>query len=181
VLAVDSTESRIPITPPEQAGPRIVATFFVEFIPGVENEYELLKKACAGPPKIGLPDLQMETLIFGLHCLDRAVFVIWGADYRNAFMDYALAFAEEAFAAVLPEHIKEHFLEHLRDRYNMRQAEHAAMAPLPEKDASPKGTLFWEYAKYICLEAGADPVVLPTFLKEASAIFTMMNKIAQTL
>jgi hypothetical protein len=42
--------------PPEQAAPPIVATFFVEFLPNVKNEYALLEQASDGPLKISLPD-----------------------------------------------------------------------------------------------------------------------------
>jgi hypothetical protein len=45
-----------------------------------------------------------------------------------------------------------------------------------------KGVLGWEYAKRICLDADAhNPEVLLAMVEEANAIFTMMNKIAQTL
>lgn len=74
---------------PEKAAPKVVALFLSEYIPGVENEYAMMEKACGGTLKISLPDLQMETLIFALHCMDRAVFAFWGAEYRATFMDCA--------------------------------------------------------------------------------------------
>lgn len=118
-------------TPPGQAAPNIIAAFFTGYIPGVESEYELLTKACNGSPQLSLPDLQMEVLILGLHCLDRAVFIKCGVEYRDAFMDHALTYTEQFFATALPEST----LQYLRDLYNARQREYATMPPLPEKDA----------------------------------------------
>ena len=170
-----------PKTPPEKAARQIIAAFFTEYLPGVSGEYGLLKEACQGTPGISLPVLQMEVLIFALHCLDRAAYANYGAEYRNFLMGHALAFTEEGFSAACPEHLRKQFLEDCRDLYNARQREYSSMPPLPEKEASPKGTLFWEYAKRVCNDAGADPVVIPTLFEGAAAIFMMMNKVVRTL
>jgi hypothetical protein len=170
------------LPPPEQAAPSIVAAFFTEFIPNVKNEYELLKRASEGPLKISLFDLEMETLIFGLHCLDRAVFAHHGAAYRSDFMDCAFATASEAFSAALPDPAKDQFLESFQDHCYVRIQEYSAMKLLPGDDGALKGVLSWEYAKSRCFDAD---VVLPEALlvmsEQANSIFSMMNRIAQTL
>jgi hypothetical protein len=168
--------------PPAQAAPPVVAAFFSEFIPKVKYEYELLEKASDSPLKISLPDLQMETLIFGLHCLDRAVFVHYGAAYRNTFMDYAFATACETFAAVLPDNARDHFIECFKEHCHTRQREYGAMKLLPGSDKGPKGVLSYEYGKRICFDAGVyNPAVVLVMVEEADAIFMMMNNVAQTL
>lgn len=175
-------ERHAPSTPPEQAGPRIIATFFVEFIPSVSNEYELLEKASGGPLKISLPELQMEVLIFGLHCLDRAVFAHCGAEYRDAFMDHAFGTACEAFATALPDHAREQFLGYFDELCQTRQREYGKMKLFPVDNVAFKDVLSWEFGKRICIDAGVEnPVALKAMFDEAIAIFKMMNKIAQTL
>jgi hypothetical protein len=168
--------------PPELAAPPIVATLLSEFIPRVKNDYELLEETSDGPPKISLFDLQMETLIFGLHCLDRAVFAHRDATYRTIFMDSALATACRAFAAALPDQARGHFLETFRNHWDTRQREYGAMKLFPGDDGALKGVLGWEYAKRICHDADVEnPIVLTTITEGAGTIFTMMNKIAQAL
>ncbi len=168
-------------TSPEQAGPRIAAALFAEYLDS-KAQYELLEKACDGPPKITFLDLKIEELIFTLHCLDRAVFSHRGTEYRKVFMNHALAFTEKAFADVLSENLRKDFLDHVRERYNLRQGEYAAMPLVPAKDGTAKGTLFWEYAKRICLDAGAEhPIVLKAILDEAMTTFQAMNQIVQGL
>jgi hypothetical protein len=168
--------------PHEQAAAPIVAAFFTEYIPGVKNDYELLEKASEGPLKLGLPDLQMETLIFGLHCLDRAVFAQYGAAYRAAFMDSALTTASDAFAAVLPDHLRDHFLDHFKDRYNSRQYEYGKMKLLPDSDEGVKDVLSYEFGKRICFDAGVyEPEVVLVMVEGASDILAMMMKFAKTL
>ena len=117
--------SNLPKEPPEQFAPRIVAMFFVEYLPGVKNDYQLLKKAADGPLQISLPDLQMETLIFALHCLDRAVFAQWGAEYRAVFMDHAFATAHDAFAKALADDLREPFLSLFDKHSQARQREYS--------------------------------------------------------
>lgn len=169
-------------SPPEQVAPPIVAAFFTEFIPNVKNEYELLEKANADSPKISLPDLQMETLIFGLHCLDRAVFAHCGATYRDAFMDCAFATACEAFASALPDHSRGRFLECFKEHCHTRRREYGGMRLLPGEDGALKDVLSYEYAKRICVDAGVHNMAVHlVMLENANAILTMMNKIAQTL
>ena len=156
--------------PPEQAAPPIVAAFFTEFIPNVKNDYEILQKASGSPLKLGLPDLQMETLIFGLHCLDRAVFANHGAAYRAAIMDSAFATASEAFVAVLPDRIRDHFLDHFKDRCNTRQLEYGEMKLLPGDGEGLKGVLSYEFGKRICFDAGVyDPEVVSVMVEGQTA------------
>ena len=168
--------------PPEQAAPPIVTAFFTEFIPNVKNEYELLEEASDSPLKISLFDLQMETLIFGLHCLDRAVFAHRDATYRTIFMDTAFATACGAFAAALPDHARGQFLESFKDHWHTRQREYGAMKLFPSDDGAFKNVLGWEYARRICLDAGVEnPRAFATLTEEATTIFMMMNRIAQSL
>lgn len=156
--------------------------FFVEYLPGVKNDYELLEKGADGPLQISLPDLQMETLIFALHCLDRAMFAHWGAAYRTVFMDHAFGTACDAFAGVLEEDLREPFLELFDKQCQARQREYGTMKLLPADDGSLKGVLCWEYAKRICLTAGVhDPLALKAMFEGATEIFTMMDRIAPTL
>ena len=168
--------------PPEESAPRIVATFFVEYLPGVRSEYELLEKAADEPLKISLADLQMETLIFALHCLDRAVFAHCGARYRAAFMDHAFDTAYYGFAQVLAEDLREPFLTLFERDCQSRQREYGAMKLLPGDDGSLKDVLCWEYAKRICLTAGVrEPLALKAMLGGANGMREMMDKIAGTL
>ena len=179
---MSSTKRGTTKTPPEEAGTRVVANFCVEFLPGVESDYELLRAACNSEPKISYADLQVEVLVYGLHCLDRVVFSHHGADYRNSFMDSALRALEKvSFAAAARGREGDWPLERLRSYYNERQREYGAMVLLPEKGASPKGTLFWEYAKRICLNSNAAPPIMTYLLDQASTIFEMMDEIAQGL
>ncbi|MGA2851220.1 MAG: hypothetical protein ABSE46_19635 [Terracidiphilus sp.] len=171
-----------PRTRPREAARTFIANFFIEFMPGVVGEYELLQNATEGRPKLSLFEFQMEVLIFSLHLLDRAVFVNWGPEYRSAFMDGALSSACEAFSTALPEDSREHFVSCFRTHYNTRQQEYSSMS-LPLSEASPKGTLFWEYAKRICQGAGVihPEIIAPIMMEGASDFFTMMLKIAPTL
>ncbi len=174
--------SERPKEPPEQSAPRIVGMFFVEFLPQVKNEYELLEKASDEPLAMSLPDLQIETLIFGLHCLDRAVLAHWGGEYRNVFMDHAFGAACDDFAVALEDDLREPFVELFSKQCRARQQEYGEMRILPGEDGAMKGVLDWEFAKRICFGAGVEiPEVLMVFVEEAAAIFLMMNKIAQTL
>lgn len=171
-----------PKEPPEQSAPRIVGMFFAEFLPQVKNEYELLEKARDEPLAMSLPDLQIETLIFGLHCLDRAVFAHWGEEYRDAFMDHAFGAACDAFVDALEDDLREPFLELFSKRCHARHEEYGEMKISPGEDGALRGVLGWEFAKRICFGAGVEiPEVLMVFVEEAAAIFSMMNKIAQTL
>ena len=171
-----------PKEPPEQSAPRVVAAFFVEFLPHVQKEYELLVKGGEGPLKISLPDLQLETLIFGLHCLDRAVFAHFGFEYRAVFMDHAFGAACDAFAAVLPDDLGGPFVELFDKQCQARQQEYGAMRLLPAEDGALKGVLCWEFANRICASAGvSEPLVLKVMIEQANSILGMMNKIAQTL
>jgi hypothetical protein len=171
-----------PKEPPDQSAPRIVGMLFIEFLPQVKNEYELLEKASDKPLAMSLPDLQIETLIFGLHCLDRAVFAHWGDEYRDLFMDHAFGAACDAFADALEDDLRGPFLELFSRQCRARQQEYGEMKILPGEDGAMKGVLDWEFAKRICFGAGVEtPEVLTVFVEEAAAIFSMMNKIAQTL
>ncbi len=172
----------VPKESPAQAAPRIVGMFLTEWIPGVQKELELLVISGEGPLKISLFDLQMETLIFGLHCLDRAVFALYGADYRADFMDCALAAASEFFSLALPNNTRELFLGSFQKHYNTRQGEYGAMKLLPSEGDGPKGELCWEFAKRTCLSASVDePLVFKVMLEDANAILGMMMRVAQTL
>ena len=131
----------VPKESPEIAAPRVVASFFTEYLPGVEKEFELLVRAGEGPLKISLFDFQMETLIFGLHCLDRAVFPLHGENYRADFMDCALAAASEFFSAALPDDARNRFLDSFQNHYNTRQREFGEMKLLPASDKALAGVL----------------------------------------
>lgn len=167
---------------PEQAAPPIVAALFTEFIPNVKSDYGLLEGAGDGPLKISVFDLQMETLIFALHCLDRAVLAHCGAAYRSAFMDTAFASACGAFAVALPNHARDQFIKSFKHHWHTRQREYGEMKLLPSEGEALKGVLAYEYAKRICFDAGVhDPAVVLAMVEGANDIFSMANKIAQTL
>jgi hypothetical protein len=160
----------------------VIAIFFAEYLPGVEKEFELLVRAGEGPLRISLFDLQMETLIFGLHCLDRAILAQFGDEYRTAFMDQAFGFACDAFASALPADLAGDFVERFDKHCRERHQEYSAMKLLPAEGAGPKGVLCWEFAKRVCLSAGVEePFAFKVMLEDANDIFTMMNRIAQTL
>ena len=166
----------------EEAAPRVIGIFFAEYLPGVEKEFELLARAGEGPLKISLFDLQMETLVFGLHCLDRAIFAQFGDEYRTAFMDQAFGFACDAFASGLPADLAGDFVERFDKHCWARHQEYGAMKLLPAEGAGPKGVLCWEYAKRICRAAGVEePLAFKTTVEEAHAILGMMTNVAQTL
>ena len=159
-----------------------VANFLTEYIPNVKNEYALLEQASDGPLKISLFDLQMETLIYGLHCLDRAVFAVRGAEYRAAFMDAALNFASDAFAAVLPAQDRERFLQRFEETYRMRQLQYANLTPIVSEDGDSKNVLAYDFGERICFDAGVRNVdVIAVMIHEATSIFAMMLEIAKTL
>lgn len=64
-------------------------------MPSVTTWYEFLKQSSMDPLAIGLPEFEMEVVIFALHCLDRVVLAHWGGEYRAALMDNAFAFVYE--------------------------------------------------------------------------------------
>ena len=167
---------------PEKAAPRFVALFLTEYLPGVKNEYALLEQASDGPLKISLPDLQEETFIFALHCMDRAVFAHWGPGYRAAFMDCAFGIACAAIADVLPDATREPFLKRFRERADARHLEYSGMKVLMADGEGPKGFLPYEFGKRICFDAGVyDPEVILVMVEGATSIFVMMMEIAEEL
>jgi hypothetical protein len=174
--------TQAPKESPTEAAPRIVGMFLAEWIPGVQKEFELLVMAGEGPLKISLFDLQMETLIFGLHCLDRAIFAQFGDEYRTVFMDQAFGFACDAFSSALPANLGADFVERFDKHCRERHKEYGAMKLLPAEGAGPNGGLCWEFAKRICLLAGVEePLAFKVMLENAYAILGMMMKVAQTL
>lgn len=168
-------------TVPEKSAPRTIAAFFTEFVSNSDKEYALLQEHSDGTPKISLFDFQMETLIYGLHCLDRAVFAFWGAEYRAAFMNCAFAFACEMFSDVLPESARELFLEGFKKHCDARQVEYGAMKPISE-DGTMKNGLPYEFFKRLCVDAGVyNPPVQIVLMEWAGRILTMMLETAETL
>ncbi len=168
-MANDSKETA------EQAAEKTVFFFLSEYIPGVSTNYELLKNSTDEPLKISLADLQAEILVFGLHCLDRAVFSRFGEEYRKAFMDRAFAIARLALASVAPDDHQTSFLAHIDKFYNGRQREYAALN-LPT-DQNVKGTLFWEFGRRVCEDAGVyNPVAVMDMVYEGASLFRMMRK-----
>jgi hypothetical protein len=190
---MSSAEPNIPTTPPEQAGPRIVALFFTEHIPSIKNWYVYLEESSQDPLKISLSEFQMEVLIFGLHCLDRVVLAHWGAEYRAAFMDHALDFVYERYAedaaafaasaeahltAGLPEQLLESFSGHCQTRHR----EYSAMKLFPPDGGALKGVLTWEFSKLICINAGVyNPAAVAVMDEAARGIFLTLFKVTQTL
>lgn len=175
-------EPNAPRTLTEEAAHRFVANFLTEFMPGTIRDYDLLEKATDGPPNLSLLDFQMEELIFSLHCLFRAVFANLGPQYRAVFMDQTMSTTAAAFALVLPEETAEKFLDSFREHYNTRQIEYSSMT-VTANERSPKGNLFWEYSKRICIAAGVSypEIVAPVLMEGALNTLKMMNKIAATL
>jgi hypothetical protein len=179
---MSSAESNIPTTPPERAGPRIVALFFTEFNPSIKNWYEYLEESTQDPLKISLSELQMELLIFGLHCLDRVVLAHWGAQYRAAFMDRALDFVYEKYAAGLPDYASGQLLESFSGHCQMRHREYSTMKPFPTDGGALEGVLTWEFSKLVCINAGADnPAAVAVMDEAARGIFLTLFEVTQTL
>jgi hypothetical protein len=167
---------------PEKAAPQVVAAFVTEFVAKADKEYALLEEHSDGPPKTSLFDFQMEALIYGLHCLDRAVFAYWGAEYRAAFMNCAFSFACEIFSDVLPNSERARFLDGFKKHCDVRQTEYGTMRPLPGEDGAMKNVLAYEYAKRICLDAGVyNPPVQIILTEWAIDVSIMMLKIAKEL
>ena len=170
-----------PKAPPEEAGPRIIASFLTEFIPGVEKEYKFLEQAVTDALRIGQTEFQTEVLIFGLHCLQRTVFAHWGAEYRKVFMDSALSFVNVTFASVLSDEVQEGFSARFEKHYKERQREYSAMI-LPITEGSPNGTLFYEFGKMRCRDAGVgNPEAILLMMEQGCSIFKMMDTVTQTL
>lgn len=156
--------------------------FISEFAAKVDKEYTLLEECGDGPLKTNLFDLQMETLIFGLHCLDRAVLAYQGTEYRAAFMNCAFGFACEALAGALPASAREGFLEGFKKHCDTRQVEYGAMDLLPGKDGAMKNVLVYEFTKRICVDAGVyNPPVQLILMEWANGIAKMMLEIAENL
>jgi hypothetical protein len=165
---------------PEHAAERIVFLFMTEFLPGTTAEYEMLKNSTTEPPKMSLADVQAEILVFGLHCLDRAVFVRFGADYRTAFMNKAFSMARIALSAAVPEEDRDSLGQRIDKFYNARQREYCSL-DLPT-DENVRGTLFGEFAKRLCDDAGAyNPIALLAMTDEGVALFKMMHKTVDSL
>ena len=167
---------------PEDAARMTVANFVTEYIAHLTSKYALLEQAGNGPLKFSLFDFQMETFIYGLHCLDRAVFFVWGAEYRAVFMDTALDFASDTFAAVLPDQDREKFLLRFEETYRMRQLQYADLTPIVSEDGDSKNVLAYDFGERICFDAGVRNVdVIAVMIHEATSIFTMMLRIADGL
>jgi hypothetical protein len=165
-------------TAPGKVAPRVVAAFFSEFVCKADKEFGILGEHS----NTSLFDFQMEMLIFGLHCLDRAVFAYWGHEYRAAFMNCAFSFACEMFSDVLPESQREIFLEGFKKRCDTRQTEYGAMKALPGEDGAMKNVLAYEFTKRVCVDAGVNnPAVQLALIEWANGISTMMLKIAEGL
>lgn len=179
---MSSAESNIATTSPERAGPRIVALFFTDYIPSIKNWYEYLEESSQDPLKISLSELQMEVLIFGLHCLDRVVLAHWGAEYRAAFMEHALDFVYERYAAGLPDYASEQLLESFSGHCQTRQREYSAMKLFPTDRGALKGVLSYEFSKLICFNAGVyNPIAGEVMAEAARGIFMTLFEVTQTL
>jgi hypothetical protein len=177
-----SAESNIPNTPPERAGPRIVALFYTDYIASVKKWYKYLEESSQDPLKISLSELQMEVMIFGLHCLDRVVLVHWGAEYRAAFMDHALDFVYEKYAAGLPDYASEQLLKSFSGHCQTRHREYSAMKLFPTDGGALKGVLSYEFSKLICFNAGVhNPAAGVVMVEAAHGIFMTLFKVTQTL
>jgi hypothetical protein len=182
VKRVFSFRKKGPKSSPEAAARQYIAIFFDEFMPGVAGEYEALDSDAEVPKRISLLEYQFEVIYYSLHCLDRAVLVNWGNEYRIAFMDQALYETCCHFASVIPDIAIESFIQSFRDQYNTHQREYSLMT-LPTNDNTLKGTLFWEYTKRIMLLFGVGHpyIIAPTIMKGAFNIFTMMCKGAELM
>lgn len=168
---------------PESAAPPIVASFISEWVVCSEKEYTLLTEFAEGVPKISLFDFQMETLIYGLHCLDRGVFAYFGDGYRTAFMSEAFAFACGMFAEVLPEPQRQQFLEEFDRHCATRHLEYGVMKPLmAEGTSAMRNVLPYEFSKRLCIDAGVfNPPVQIALMEWSGEIMTTMLKVAGTL
>jgi hypothetical protein len=172
-----ATKRDVPTVPPQESSKRIVAAIFTEYFPSVEKDFEQLRTGSTEPLRISLPDFQIEILILALHCLDRAAFAYYGAEYRSAFMDSGVSFAAEAMCEGIPEERRTEFVASFRTHYNQRQAAYGALV-FPTTD-DLKGTLFWEFGKRICEQTGVhNPVSIFEMAYAASGMFEVL---AETL
>ncbi len=173
-----SNMSNSPKETPEESGERIAFNFLREYIPGTTTEYDYLRKSTNTAPAMSFEHFQMEMLIFGLHCLDRATFAHYGPGYRDAIMNGAFQIARVMLAEGLPEKLQIGFLARLDRLYDLRQQEYGAWKLTTGEN--PKGTLFWEFAKRICLDAEVyNPAAVAVLSETASGIFTMMNDVVE--
>jgi hypothetical protein len=167
----------VPTVPPEESGKRMVAAFFTEYFSSVEKDFEQLRIGSNEPLRLSLPEFQIEVLILALHCLDRAAFAYYGAEYRSAFMDSAVSFTVELMTDGIPEDRRTEFAAGFRKHYNEQQASYGALM-FPATDEL-KGTLFWEFGKRICEQSGVyNPV---TVFEMAHAGSGMFEVLAETL
>jgi len=167
---------------PEESAPKVAAVFFTEVVAKSDKEYALLEKHSDGAPKLSLVDFQMEALIYGLHCLDRAVFAFWGADYRAAFMNRAFTFICDMFCDVMTDSQRKRFLEGFKKLCDARQLEYGAMKPVVGEDGLPKNVLPYEFSKRLCIDAGVyNPATHIVLMEWAGGIMTMMLEIAEEL
>ena len=167
---------------PEQAAPKVAAAYFTEFVAKANKEYALLEEHSDGAPKISLVDFQMEVLVYGLHCLDRAVFAFWEADYRAAFMNRAFTFIGDMFSERMTDSNREQFLKGFKSLCDTRQAEYGVMKPIVGEDGIPKNVLPYEFSKRLCIDAEVyNPPVQIVLMEWAGGIMTMMLEIAEEL
>jgi hypothetical protein len=142
----------------------------------------MMEMACDGPLKINLPDLQMETLIFALHCLDRSVFAFWGQAYRGPFMDCAFGSACEFLCSVIPVETREQFAGSFQRHCATRQIEYASLFPYTDTDGNSGNVLAYEFGEKMCFGAGVRNVdVIAAMVSGAQSIFIMMMEIARDL
>jgi len=91
-------------------------------------------------------------------------------------MDKAYFVARTGLAAGVPDHLRDSYLERLDKRYNGRQCEYGAWKSTMGEPL--KGTLFWEYGKRLCLDAGVyNPAVVVVMANNAASLFEMMHKL----
>jgi hypothetical protein len=96
-------------------------------------------------------------------------------------MDSALSFVNVTFASVLSDEVQEGFSARFEKHYKERQREYSAMI-LPITEGSPNGTLFYEFGKMRCRDAGVgNPEAILLMMEQGCSIFKMMDTVTQTL
>jgi hypothetical protein len=97
------------------------------------------------------PQFIIEVAVFYMHLLDRLAFAHLGPERREVFTDRLIvAIVKVILAELSKETSADDFCIALRDTYNHRQIEYSRYKKLiPEKDESPKDTLYWEFSKIL--------------------------------
>ncbi len=147
-------------------------------IPGFWNE--LASESHTELEESTLAMLRLEEVIFILHLFDRVMFLEFGAENRDVFMD---ALYQEVRERLSREYVSGMVAAAFRDlaneTYNARQTEYGAYKLFPDKqEGSLRKTLFWEYTKKMFLTAGlTNPALMVVACKRALGLFDIAREV----